>query len=189
MAEVLQYNMDMFVFVDETGSDRRNQARKFGYAIRGEAPLYQRWLVTLRGHRISAIAAITTDGVSSYELTRDSVNGDKFLDFVRGSLIPNMNPFDGINSKSIVVMDNCSVHHTQDVRDELQSAGVLVIYLPPYSPDYMPIELCFSFIKYYLKRHDDLLQSVSDPTPIISSAFQSVSTQQCINWITHCGYD
>ena len=108
---------------------------------------------------------------------------------MRGSLIPNMNPFDGISSKSIVVMDNCSVHHTQEVQDELQNAGVLVIFLPPYSPDYMPIELCFSYIKYYLKSHDDLLQSISDPTPVISSAFQSVTSHQCTNWINHCGYE
>ena len=113
MAEVLQYRKDMFVFVDESGSDRRDHARKFGYAIRGEAPVFHRWLV--RGRRISAIAAITTEGVLSYELTQDSVNGDKFLDYVRGSLIPNMSPFDGISSKSILVMDNCSVHHTQEV--------------------------------------------------------------------------
>lgn len=187
MAEVLQYRKDMFVFVDETGSNRRDHARKFGYAIQGEAPVYQRSLV--RGRRVSAIAAITTDGVLSYEMTQDSVNGDKFLDYVRGSLIPNMNPFDGISGKSIVIMDNCSVHHTQEVHDELQNAGVLVIFLPPYSPDYMPIELCFSYIKYYLKRHDDLLQTISDPTPIISSAFQSVTSHQCTNWINHCGYE
>ena len=107
---------------------------------------------------------------------------------MRGSLIPNKNPFDGISSKSIVILDNCSVHHTQEVQDELQNAGILVIFLPPHSPDYMPIELCFSYIKYYLKRHDDLLQIVSDPTPV-SSAIQSATSLQCINWINHCGYD
>ena len=117
MAEVLQYKK-MFIWVDETGSDRRDRARKFGYSIR-EAPLYHRWLV--RGRRVSAIAAISTDGVLEYELTSDSVNGEKILDFVRGSLIPNMNPFDGTSSKSIVVMDNCSVHHTHEVEDELRS--------------------------------------------------------------------
>ena len=85
MAEVLQYRKDMFVYVDETGSNQRDLARKFGYAIRGEAPLYQRWLV--RGRRISAIVAMTTDGVLAYEITRDSVNGDKFFNFVRVSLI------------------------------------------------------------------------------------------------------
>ena len=121
--------------------------------------------------RISAIAAMTTDGVLSYELVRDTVDGEKFLDFVRGAY----EFLDGLSSKSIVIMDNCLVHHTQEVRDDLQNAGILVIFLPSYSPDYMPIELCFSYIKYYLTSHDDLLRTVSDPTPVISSAFQSVN--------------
>ena len=149
---------------------RHDQTWKFGYAI-----VYQQWLI--RG-RTSAIAAIITDGVLSYELTRHSVNGGNYM---RGSLIPIMNPFDNISSKSIVVMDNCSVHHTQKVH-ELKNAGVLVI-LHPYSPDYMPIE----YIKYYLKSHD-LLQSISDPTPI-NSALQNVISHQCTNWINHCGYE
>ena len=105
--------------------------------------MYHRWLV--RGQRVSAIAAISTDGVLEYKLTFDSVNGEKFLDFVRGILISNMNPFDNTSSKSIVIMDNCSVHHTHEVAEELRDAGVL-IFLPPYSPDFMPIELCFSTI-------------------------------------------
>ena len=55
MADVIQYKKEMFVFVDESGSDNRDGCRKFGYAIRGEAPIYNRRLV--RGRRISAIAA------------------------------------------------------------------------------------------------------------------------------------
>ena len=187
MADVLQYEKEMFVFVDETGSDNRDRARKFGYAIRGEPPVYHRQLI--RGRRISAIAAISTSGVLDYELTTDSVNGEKFLDFVRGSLIPNMNPFDGTSSKSIVVLDNCSIHHVDEVVEEFRKAGVLVLFLPPYSPDYMPIELCFSYIKYYLKSHDDILQTITDPKIIINSAFQSVTKNQCIHWINHCGYE
>ena len=59
MAEVLQYRKDMFVFIDETGSIRRDHTRKFGYAIRGEAPVFQQWLIG--GRRISTKAAITTE--------------------------------------------------------------------------------------------------------------------------------
>ena len=74
MAEVLQYKK-MFIWVDETGSDRCDRARKFGYSIR-EAPVHHRWLV--RGRRVSVIVAISTDGVLEYELTSDSVNGENF---------------------------------------------------------------------------------------------------------------
>ena len=78
-------------------------------------------------------------------------SGSTFYNFVRGSLIPNMNPFDGSSPKSIVVMDNCSIHHVQEVANLFQSTGILVMFLPPYSPDYNPVEEAFSFVKYYLK--------------------------------------
>lgn len=91
--------------------------------------------------------------------------------------------------RSIVVLDNCSIHHVPEVVEEFRKAGIMVLFLPPYSPDYMPIELCFSYIKYYLKSHDDILQAVSDPSVIIKSAFDSVNQDQCINWIKKCSYE
>ena len=82
-----------------------------------------------------------------------SVDGDAFfLYFIR---VPEMNPFDG--PMSVAVMDNCSIHHTEDVAELFQSAGILLIYLPPYSLDMNPIELAFGYVKAYLKEHQDLL--------------------------------
>ena len=81
------------------------------------------------------------------DLTTGSVNGGTFLEFVHGTLIPEMEPFDGSIRKSIVILDNCSVHHTADVKQAFNDAGILVIYLPPYSPDLNPIEETFSYVK------------------------------------------
>ena len=83
MAQVLQYDPEYFVWVDESG----NHIRKFGYALFGLAAVYHRFLS--RGKRISAIAAISSEGV---ELTTGSVNPEQFLDFVHGTLIPEMQP-------------------------------------------------------------------------------------------------
>jgi hypothetical protein len=82
MVEVLNYRKEMFVlnFVDETGSDKRDHTRKFGYALKGEPPVYRRWLV--RGQRISAIAAICYDGLVAYELPTGTVSGEQFLEFI-----------------------------------------------------------------------------------------------------------
>ena len=85
-------------------------------------------------------------------------------------------------------MDNCAIHHVQQVQQEFESAGIMVIFLPPYSPDYNPCEEMFSYIKYYLKDHDEILQSISDPKEIIKSAFESVTASHCNKWITHSGY-
>ena len=184
MAYVLQYPRDFFVWTDETGTDNRDQLRKFGYSLRGEPAVCHR--ILSRGTRISVMTAMTSDSVLEYEATTGSVNSDKFMDFIRGRLIPNMEPFPGRHS--ILILDNCSIHHTQDVKALLSSFGILILFLPPYSPDYNPIEELFSYIKYYFKAHDDIIQAVGDPLPIIHSAFQSVSKSQCDGWITHSGY-
>lgn len=112
-AYAMLYRKEFFVWVDESGSDVRKSMRRFGYSFKGLPPVSKRFLV--RGKRISALAAISCDGILAIELTTESVNGDAFFDFVRGSLIPNMHPFDGSSDRSIVVMDNCSIHHTNEV--------------------------------------------------------------------------
>ena len=186
-ARILQFPRECFVWIDETGCDARSHIRKFGYSLRGEPAVYHRLLV--RGKRISAIAAISSNGLLGVELTTSSVNADKFADFVRGTLIPNMQPFDGSSSSSIAILDNCAIHHVQFVTELLEEAGILVLFAPPYSPDYMPIEEAFSSVKYYLKDHDEILQAIDDPISIVQSAFDNITTEQCNAWISDCGYD
>ncbi len=115
MAEVLPYDLSHFVWVDESGCDKNNHIRKFGYALKGEPPVSHR--ILHRGKCISAIAAMGCDGILAVEFHKGSVGGDEFIDYVRGSLIPEMLPFDGQNPKSIAIMDNCSIHHVQTVTD------------------------------------------------------------------------
>lgn len=115
---------------------------KFGYALRGEPPIYHHFLV--HGKRVSAIAAISTEGLVGVELTTGTVNSELFADFVLGTLIPEMEPFDGSAKKSIAIMDNCSIHHNTVIKQHFEDAGILVLFLPPYSPDLMPIGEAFS---------------------------------------------
>lgn len=189
MAQVLQFPRESFVWVDETGSDARSHIRRFGYSLLGLPPVYTRRLT--HGKRISAIAAICSKGLLAVELTTESVNAECFFDFLRGTLIPNMKPFDGSNSNSILIVDNCSIHHVGQVKKLLDDAGILLIYLPPYSPDYNPIEESFSFVKYYLKNHDEILQTVpgKEAISIVQAAFDSITEKDCNAWITDCGYN
>ena len=85
-------------------------------------------------------------------------------------------------------MDNCSVHHIVEVRDLLHQAGIMVVFLPPYSPDLNPAEKALSFVKSYLKKHDVLLQSGAPLSPVVHAAFDSITEDQCNSWITHSGY-
>ena len=125
IAEISYFPKEMLVWVDETGCDKIDMLRKFGYAFRGERAVCHRWLV--RGRRVSAIGALSCEGILDVEVTTESVNGDKYCDFLRGSLIPNMLPYDGSSPKSVVVMDNCSIHHIHEVSELLEDAGILLI--------------------------------------------------------------
>ena len=76
---------------------------------------------------------------------------------------------------SVVVLDNCTVHHVDEVKALFSEAGVLLLFLPPYSPDLTPIELLFSKIKYYLKQHNDI---IPDPGPVITATFNDITSEE-----------
>lgn len=186
MAEMSFFNVDQIVWLDETGCDRRDHIRKMGYAMKGERPVCNRLLH--RGQRISAVMAMCSEGVIAVDLQIGTFNGDKFVDFITGTLVPEMHQFDGSSTKSVLVMDNCAIHHVAPALDVLTNAGILTMFLPPYSPDLNPAEELFSQVKYYLKEHDEILQLIRDPKPIIQAAFDSVTSEDCLGWIHHSGY-
>lgn len=115
IASVYNFTKDMFVYIDETGSKLKDMLRRYGYAMCGDRAENNTFLV--RGQTITSIAAISTDGLLAVEITTGKVNGEVFLDFLRGSLIPELCPFDGCNPRSIIIMDNCSIHRVQEVID------------------------------------------------------------------------
>ena len=134
----------------------------------------------LRGKRVNVIAAMSSQGLIALQFTSRTVDGDVFHAFLSADLVPNTVSYDGSSPLSVVVMDNsyCSVHHVDQVTHLLRDTGIKVVYTPPHSPDYTPIELAFAYIKQYLKEHEDLKDIVKSED-LITAAFQS--------WITCCG--
>ena len=122
------------------------------------------------------------------KLTTGTVNSENFSDFVRGDLLPNLQPYDGTNERSVLIMDNCSIHHVETITSLFEEVGVLLLFLPPYSPDYMPIEAAFRYIKAYIKLRSDIIHVTRDPIPVIQAAFKSITSEQCNGWISHAGY-
>ena len=137
-AEISAFEPSMMLWVDESGCDRRNALRKYGYGIRGQPP--QEHTLILRGKRYSAIGILSTEGVEDVYITDGTVDGDKFLEFVRQNLLPLLMPFNGQNPNSIVILDNASIHHVDQVVELITSVGALIRFLPPYSPDMNPID-------------------------------------------------
>ena len=76
-------------------------------------------------------------------------------------------------------MDNCSIHQVEEVDEVLQDAQVLTHTLPPYSPDYNPIELAFSKVKYMMKALETEMLAVDDIDTIILNAFSTISVNDC----------
>ena len=138
VSDVSIYEPEMLIFLDETGADRRDSLRKYGYSLRGRPVRSQKLLV--RGERISAIAFMSVNGFLDCHTVRGTANADVFQKFVAKTLLPHLMPFDGKNPHSVVIMDNCIIHHGDEVAKMIHEMGALVHFLPPYSPDYAPVE-------------------------------------------------
>ena len=103
------------------------------------------------GEHLSAIGAMTMNSVLNVKIVRGSVNADVFYDYIQTSILPNLLPFNGINPNSIVILDNSAIHHAVETVSMIEETGALVHFLPPYSPDIMPIEELFSKVKVIMK--------------------------------------
>ncbi|XP_065905574.1 uncharacterized protein [Dysidea avara] len=186
IAEMYAFDPAMILWIDETGCDRRNALRQYGYGIRGLAP--QDHQLQLRGVRYSAIGILSMDGVQDVYITENTVNGDTFLDFLYTQLLPLLMSFDGINHNSVVVLDNASIHHTDAAVNAICGVGALVRFLPPYSPDLNPIECVFGEVKQFLQANNLLLNTSLSIASILLMAFQSVTVDNCRQYIKFSGY-
>ena len=171
MSEVSVYDPHMLVWLDESGCDRRDAIRKYGYSIRGIPICDQRLLI--RGKRFTAIPM---DGVHDVLIAEGTMNGDRFAMFVKNVLSPHLMPFNGLNPRSVVIMDNASIHHVYEVVNYIETqVGARVLFLPPYSPDLNPVEGVFSQIKAAMKEDDKLFQIFSAPRVLLSMVFATIT--------------
>lgn len=187
MAEMLTYEPEMFLWVDETGCDRRKLVRDYGYGIRGVPPVDH--TIRLSGKRYSVIAIMSTEGVEDIYIYDGNVTGEIFLDFVRKCLLPLLMPFNGHNPKSIVILDNASVHKGERILETINGVGALMRFLPAYSPDLNPIEEMFAEVKGYLRANDAALKATTSPDTLITMAFCNVQKDNCCSYIYHAGYN
>ena len=181
VSDVSAYDCKSLVFIDETGCDRRDAIRKYGYGLRGKPVKCQKLLV--RGERISVIAAMTVEGVTDLKIVRGGVTRDIFKDFVEKQLLPQLMTFNGSNPNSVIILDNCSIHHVPNVASTFRDVGVLVHYLPPYSPDYNPIELLFSKVKAVIRQMELEFSVTKDIDTIVLAAFSTITREDCEAWV------
>ena len=84
---------------------------------------------------------------------------------------------------SVVVLDNSLIHNVEGITEMIEEAGAIVHFLPPYSPDFNPIEETFSKVKAEMKHYEESMNEVSDIETTVFSAFTTITPDDCKGWI------
>jgi transposase len=169
---------DRFVFVDEC-STNTSLAPLYGWARKGErahqkAP--RNW-----GKNITLISSIGKErGIGASLVVEGSTNGTVFETYLQDVLLPTL------KKGQVVVMDNLSAHKGERVRELIEAKGCELIYLPPYSPDFNPIEQAFSKLKSYLR--EACARSQQRLMEVIGQALSTITTSDAEGFFEHCGY-
>lgn len=174
----LDLDPEKLIFIDETGTTTK-MARLYGRAPRGKrcraAIPHGHWKTTTltAGLRIGGLAApMVMDG---------PMHGDAFRAYVEQVLVPELAPAD------VVVMDNLPAHKVSGVREAIETAGAILLYLPPYSPDFNPIERAFAKLKALLRAA--ATRTIPDLWDAIRDAIAQFTPDECRNYFAAAGYD
>ena len=168
----------ILVFIDETGM-HLGMTRLYGRAPIGER-LYDTEAPGNGAKNISLIGATSIDGLIATLSIVGSVNTDVFLFYIQEILIPQL--WVG----AVIVMDTLPVHHASVIQEAIEAVGANVVFLPPYSPDLSPIELCWSKLKQLLRSAKARTTEALDQalTQIIN---ECISDDDALGWFPHCG--
>jgi transposase len=133
------------------------------------------------GASTSMISTIGCCGVEATMLIEGSVDTAVFNAYCEQILRPSLKVGD------VIVLDNLGAHRASGIEEIAKSCGARVIWLPPYSPDFSPIELMWSKVKAYLKKVKARTQTELEKA--IAAALSTITVSDCLNWFRHCGYE
>lgn len=152
--------------------------------LRGRAPRGQRLRAGVpHGHwrTTTFVAGLRLSGIDAPMLIDGAIDGESFLAYVRQVLVPTLRAGD------VVIMDNLGSHKNASVREAIVAAGAELRFLPPYSPDFNPIENAFAKLKALLRkvaaRTRDTLWNAA------AAAIKAFTPAECANYFTATGYE
>ena len=165
------------VFVDESGASTKMTR------LGGRSPVGERLVARVpHGHYQAStlIAGVRLEGPCAPWLFEGAMDGEMFLAWVQQGLAPTL------QSDDLVILDNLATHKVAGVREAIESVGARLQYLPPYSPDFNPIENLWSKVKGILRclaprTADELLQATAQ-------AFAAISVADCHGFFLHAQY-
>jgi transposase len=168
---------ERLVFIDETGA-ATDMARRYGRCPRGERLVcsvpWGHWKTT------TFVAALRLGEVAAPCVLDGPMDGESFRAYVEQFVVPILKPGD------IVVMDNLASHKVTGVREAIEAAGAELRYLPPYSPDFNPIEQFFAKLKALLRKA--AARTVEALIAAIAEVLTEVRPQECANYLANQGY-
>ena len=174
----LDLDPERLVFIDETWAST-NMARRYGRAPRG-----QRLRVGVpHGHwkTTTFVAGLRTTGLIAPFVLDGPINRSAFETYVARVLIPELTP------GAVVIMDNLSSHKGPRLRELIEAAGASLLYLPPYSPDFNPIENAFAKLKALLRKAAE--RTVEGLWTAIGRLLDAFTPNECANYFAAAGYD
>jgi transposase len=166
------------VFIDETGATTK-MAR-----LRGRSPRGKRCRASVpHGHwkTTTLVAGLRLDGMTAPMVIDGAMNGAAFTAYAEILLAPTLRPGD------VVVMDNLPAHKVKGAREAIESAGAIVLFLPPYSPDFNPIEQAFAKLKALLRKA--AARTIGALEQAIADALDAFTPQECANYFANSGYE
>lgn len=190
LQERMQYRADQIVAVDESAANERTKDRKYGWSRRG-LPCRVRQ-AGRRSRRWSMLPAMTIDGYLIIDVYKGSYNARRFGDFIT-RLLPHMGRYP--EPRSVILLDNASSHRAamSDPRivQRLEEVRVRVLWLPPYSPDFNPIEQSFNELKAWMRRNREIAYTFEEYFEgFIRLALESVCpAEHARGYFQDCGYD
>lgn len=132
-----------------------------------------------KGKNITLIGAMSDEGLIASMSFQGSLDTNAYLVFIEKILLPQL------WKDAIVTLDNLSVHYAARARFLIESVGAKVKFLPPYSPDLSPIELCWSKLKEIIRSAK--ARTIEDLNEAISNAINAITDEDALNWFHHCG--
>jgi len=165
------------VFLDECGVTT-DLLRLFGRSPRGTRVRDHTPCSHWQTHTV--IAALRLEGLSAPAVFDGPIDTPTFLAYVEQVLVPTLRRGD------VVVLDNLAAHKQPEVRRAIEQAGAQVRFLPPYSPDFNPIELAFAKLKAFLRAARP--RSFDQVCSLIATALGLFTSDECANYARHCGY-
>lgn len=174
----LDLDPEHLVFIDETGATTK-MARLRGRAPRGKhlrsAIPHGHWKTT------TFIGGLRLTGMTAPMILDGQMTGEWFQAYAEQVLAPTLKPGD------IVILDNLPSHRNNNARMAIEAKGARMMFLPPYSPDFNPIENAFSKLKAYLRR--EAARTMEHLWEAIGRAIDTFTPVECTNYFTAAGYD